>query len=88
MGKEPWTEMYRIIAICWFGVARCPVTVKRSSDGYRKMDVMTSESTKSVVILSSSAPMNKKESLTHFKLPLLHMFGIFEDHAIVRLKVR
>ena len=80
--------MYRIIAICWFGVARCPVTVKRSSDGYRKMDVMTSESTKSVVILSSSAPMNKKESLTHFKLPLLHMFGIFEDHAIVRLKVR
>jgi hypothetical protein len=80
--------MYRIIAICGFGVARCPVAVKGSSDGYRKMDVMTSESTKSIVILSSLAPMTKKESLTHFKLPFLHMFGIFEDHAIVWLEVR
>jgi hypothetical protein len=80
--------MYGIIAICGFGVARGPVAVKRSSDGYRKMDVMTSESAKSVVILSSSALMDKKESLTHFKLPCLHMFGVFEDHAIVRLKVR
>ena len=60
MGEEPWTEMYRIIAICGFGVARGPVTVKRSSDGYRKMDVMTSEPAKSVVILSLSAPITKK----------------------------
>jgi hypothetical protein len=48
-------------------------------------DFGTREKRRDPVFVSSD---NKKESLTHFKLPFLHMFGIFEDHAIVRLKVR
>jgi hypothetical protein len=82
--------MYRIIAIRGFGVPRGPVTVKRGSDGYREMDVMASESTKSVIILSLLAWMTKRRERgwTHLKLPFLHTFGIFEDHAVVRLKLR
>ena len=88
MRKEPWAEMYRIIAVRSLCIARGPVAVKGSGNGYGKMDVVTAKSTECIVILSWSAPDSKEADSTHLKLTLFHMFGIPEYHSIVRLKLR
>jgi hypothetical protein len=88
MGKEPWTEMYRIVPICGQGVARSPVAVKRSGDGDRKMDVITAKSAKRIVILSQSALIATGVEMTHLQLPIFHMFSVLEYDPIVWLKFR